>query len=144
MKFAISLPRSVFLREIDFDHYKNYNNWQKIRESNVFTKLLNSWFDEIYFLVIVKFSFFHIAKVEIAEIPSQVSVEFTKLLYISRFFEKISVKTTSLVKRFTVKLISRNVIQKFRKLHTVSHSVEITRILSQPFLAKISWKQQFY
>ena len=38
------------------------------------------------------------------------------------FFWKISVKTTSLVKSFTIKLISRNnsqVIQKFRKLHTV-------------------------
>ena len=43
-------------------------------------------------------------------------------LVASRFFEKNSVKTTSLLKRFTIKLISRNnsqVIQKFHKLDTV-------------------------
>ena len=44
-------------------------------------------------------------------------------IFVSRFSEKISVKTTSLVKRFTIKVISRKnsqVIQKFRKLHTVA------------------------
>ena len=42
--------------------------------------------------------------------------------FVSRFFWKNSVKTTSLVKSFTIKLISRNnsqVIQNFCKLHTV-------------------------
>ena len=48
------------------------------------------------------------------------TVEFTKFLY-HGFLKNF--RTTSLVKSFTVKLISRNnsqVIQKFRKLHTVS------------------------
>ena len=42
-------------------------------------------------------------------------------------------KTTSLVKSFTIKLISRKnsqVIQKFRKLHTVHYAVEITLTLA--------------
>jgi len=53
---------------------------------------------------------------------AQISVEFTKSLY--HGFWKISVKTTSLIKSVTLKLISRTnsyvyVVQKFRKLHTV-------------------------
>ena len=48
-------------------------------------------------------------------------------IFVSRFLKNISMKTTSLVKSFTVKLISRNisqVIQKFRKLHTM-HCVRV-------------------
>ena len=54
------------------------------------------------------------------------TVEFTYEIFVSRFFDKISVKTTSLVKSFTIKMISRKnsqMIQKFRKLHTVECSV---------------------
>ena len=56
-------------------------------------------------------------------------------------FRKISVKITSLVKSFTVKLISRNnsqMIQKFRKLHTVQRAA-----LSPIFFFFFSWNQLF-
>ena len=82
-------------------------------------KLLKNWFDEI-FLVRVNFSFF-----------STHTVWYTQCgvnkIFVSWFSETISVKTTSLVKIFAVKLVSRNifqVIQKFRKLHaTLWYSV---------------------
>ena len=52
-------------------------------------------------------------------------------------FWKNSVKTTSLLKRFTIKLISRNdykVIQKFPKLHTVHCVWQIIWSFHQKFI----------
>ena len=65
-------------------------------------------------------------------------------IFVSRFFHKFSVKTNSLVKSFTVKLISRNnfqVIQKFRKLHTVRLNAQCG---FYEIFAKKSVRENFY
>ena len=89
---------------------------QKFRQINVWVKNFTiNWFDGI------KFSWQKISRFSTLWMPQCHSVEFTQFLY-HGFWKKNSVKTTSLVKSFTVKLISRNIsqlIQKFRKLHTV-------------------------
>ena len=86
-----------------------------VKASVLLKKLLDRWFDEKKFSVRREnFSFLH-------------TVLHSALWSLRNFcitiFWKKSVKTTSLVKSFTVKLISRNnsqVIQIFHKFHTVN------------------------
>ena len=101
--------------------------WQKFRESNFLTndqkELITRNFSEIYSHTVWSlqiFVFFCIF-VFVYSRPLVWSCHAVGRLV----FWKISVKSTSLVKSFTLELISRNnsyVIQKFRKLHTVSHN----------------------
>ena len=108
----------IFLCEIDFDTYKNNINWQKIRESNVFTKLLKSWFDEI-FLERKKFSFFIISS------------------HLTLFIDENFVKTSVLLKK-----VPKSWFHEFFSTPTWCTYICVCILLQQPgrYDEKLQWK----